>query len=108
MSAACDKKVGEAQYDLIPESDFIDLMIEFELIKTRGQIRKDTLGSAALTAEVLKKYGISQQQFEASHRFYQHDPELYKRLSDTAVDRLKNETDALKAVKPAPQETPDS
>jgi hypothetical protein len=84
--------------DLIPKDTFIDLLVEFELLRSVQRIEGDSLQTARYTEAVMSEYGITFDQFERSNLHYMEDPESYRNLYREAVERLNMEIGRLRAA----------
>ena len=103
LSACGPTNIEDGKFELIPEDPYVNLIIEFQLLRSGGNLTRDTLGHAQKRHDIVARYGYTLPQFEASHRHYQRTPAKFKALMDMAVDRLKSEADRLQ-----PREQPDS
>ena len=86
--------------DLIEKEDFINLLVEFELLRTFQRTEGDSLRTAEITNAVLDRYGITFDQFERSKEFYLIDSEEYRQLYREAIEQLNMEIGRLGAPDP--------
>ncbi|MCA1802970.1 MAG: DUF4296 domain-containing protein [Rhodothermaceae bacterium] len=86
--------------DLIGEEDFINLLVEFELLRTLQRTEADSLRTAEITRAVLDRYGITFEQFERSNEYYLSDTEVYRNLYREAIEQLNMEIGRLRAPDP--------
>jgi hypothetical protein len=76
--------------DLIDEEQYINLMIELQLVRSFTEnSRVDSLTADSLTKEVLLQYDVTADQFMRSHRYYEESPEQQKERVEKALDQLK-------------------
>lgn len=76
--------------DLIPEDDYINLLVELQLINSFSQSSlADSISVDSLVEVSFEKYGTNQEQFAASHTYYQQFPEEQKVRIDSAIQRLR-------------------
>jgi hypothetical protein len=90
---ACDDGKPD---DLIEKDVYIDLLVEFELLRTIQRIDGDSLHTVQLTRTVLEEYGITYEQFERSYHYYMEDPEDHRQMYREAIDRLNQEVGRLR------------
>lgn len=86
--------------DLIGKEDFINLLVEFELLRTLQRTEGDSLRTAEITHAVLDRYGITFEQFERSNEYYLTDAEEYRHLYREAIEQLNMEIGRLRAADP--------
>ena len=84
--------------DLIPRETFIDLLVEFELLRTIQRVEGDSLLTAIYTETVMDGYGVSFDQFERSNLYYMSDQETYRNMYREAIERLNMEIGRLRAT----------
>lgn len=93
MFLGCSEDVeNQRPKNLIPEDTYIDLMIELQLLESyRTSIPKDSLkvNIDSLKNVIYDKYKVEEQQFLASHQYYQ-------RQVKPQADRISNAIDSLK------------
>lgn len=106
--AACTEDSDKPE-DLIPEDDYIDLIVELQLINTFSQSAfADSISVDSLIEITFDRYGINREQFAASHNYYRDFPEEQKKRIDSAIERLRmdkvqdNIRDTLESKKPIP------
>ena len=81
--------------NLIPEEKYVDILVEFQLIHSLNRSRVDSLQRDSLRKVVLDKYDVTQNQFDASHDYYQHQPEKQTKRIQQALDALHMEFNKL-------------
>jgi hypothetical protein len=86
--------------DLIEKEDFINLLVEFELLRTLQRTEGDSLRTAEITRAVLNRYGVTFEQFERSNEYYIIDTEEYRNLYREATEQLNMEIGRLRAAEP--------
>lgn len=92
LQAGCrEQHIPEKPTDLIPESQYIDLLIEMQHIQSYRNAEPDSVDADSLKALVFEKYSVTDSQFLATHKYYQHQPELHLAQIDSVLERLDNE-----------------
>lgn len=91
--SACNDREPD---DLIEENQYIDLLVEFELLNTIQRLEGDSLYTVELTETVLDGYGITMDQFERSYLYYMENPEKHRQMHREAIDRLNQEVGRLR------------
>jgi hypothetical protein len=86
--------------DLIEKEDFVNLLVEFELLRTFQRTEGDSLRTAEITNAVLNRYGITFDQFERSNKYYLTDSEEYRHLYREAIEQLNMEIGRLRSPDP--------
>lgn len=77
--------------DLIPESEYIDLLIEMQLAKIVFNTEDEFANADSLIEAIYNKYGISEEQYQTSHAWYQSDYTEQQERIEIAKDRLLQE-----------------
>lgn len=77
--------------DLIEEDIYIDLMVEMQHITTYRNALPDKIDADSLKSIVYQKYGITEEQFVASHEYYQYQVESHILRAEEAIKRLETE-----------------
>jgi hypothetical protein len=76
--------------DVITQDQYIDLLVELQLVRTFGEnAETDSLTLDSLATVVFDKYDVTRESFQRSHRYYQQFPEQQKQRIETAIERLK-------------------
>jgi hypothetical protein len=78
--------------DLIPESTYIKLIVEFEMTQSLFTTVEDSAFVSELIEKTLNHYGITAEQFARSHAWYDRDTEEQLRRYRRALDMLNEET----------------
>ncbi|MEX0720206.1 MAG: DUF4296 domain-containing protein [Balneolaceae bacterium] len=95
---SCDENPGnEKPPNLIPEDTYIDVLVEFQLIRTYGIAHPDSVNADSLSQVIFEKYEIDEDQFLSSHQFYQKQVENQLKRTDEAIQRLEKEEDRMAA-----------
>lgn len=79
---------SEEPEDLIPEDDYINLLVEFELINAFNSDTGDTDTVLRAIDQIFVAYGVTEEQFLRTHEFYQRDVENQVSRHRTAVERV--------------------
>lgn len=74
--------------DLIPEDDYINLLVEFELVNAFNSDTGDTDTVLRAIDQIFIEYGVTEDQFLQTHAFYQRDVENQVNRHRTAVERV--------------------
>lgn len=92
--------------NLIPEDKYIDLMVEIQHIITYRNANPDSSVDAdSLKFVVYENYGVTDEQYAASHQYYQrHVDQQVKRVGE-ALERLKAEEKNIQAHIDSAKET---
>lgn len=89
LAAGCSEDPNRPD-DLIPEDDYIDLVVELYLINTFSETQlADSISVDSLREVVFEKYEVDSEQFRSSHSYYQDFPEAQKARIDSAIERLR-------------------
>lgn len=76
----------------IPDSTYVDLLVELQLIRSFAEnTNTDSATVDSLASEVYEKYGITEKQFQLNHRYYERFPEAQKKRVGRAIEQLKME-----------------
>lgn len=76
--------------NLIPEDDYIDLIVELQMIRSFMQSpAADSISIDSLIDSVMNKYSTSREQFSTSHNYYQEFPEQQRQRIESAIERLR-------------------
>jgi hypothetical protein len=97
MMVSCSEQKPD---DLIGKEDFVNLLVEFELLRTLQRTDGDSLRTAEFARAVLDHYGITSEQFERSNEYYLTDTEVYRNLYREAIEQLNMEIGRLRAPDP--------
>lgn len=83
----------EKPTDLIPEDQYITLLIEKQLVHTYAKYNKavDSTKIDSLANAIYEQYNITEAQFQKSHRYYQQFPKEQKKRTNRAIEQLKQE-----------------
>lgn len=91
LTFACGDR--EAPEDLISENRYIEIFSQLVVI---NQITDEQLGDVSrdsLITQVFEKQGVSQDQFNRSHQYYQRQPDRQLQRVKRVEEKLKNERD---------------
>ena len=77
--------------DLIPEDQYIDLLIEMQHIQSYRNAEPDSVNADSLKAKVFESYSVTDSQFLATHKYYQLQPDHHLRQIDSVLKRLDEE-----------------
>lgn len=77
--------------NLIEEDVYIDLVVEMQHITTYRNALPDIISADSLKSIVFQKYEITEEQFIASHKYYQHQVESHISRIERAIERIESE-----------------
>ncbi len=77
--------------NLIPEDQYIDLMVEMQHIIIYRSAEPDSVDVDSLKAIVYDEYGVTDEQYQASHEYYQRHVKQQLERVDKAIKRLEDE-----------------
>jgi hypothetical protein len=90
-----------ADFNLIPEDQYIKVAAELQFTRAYLQVSKDTIAYMTLNDAILKKYGYSAAQFDSTHHFYEKDYEAQLKRYQKVREYVKYiENGPLKLVNP--------
>ena len=81
----------EKPSNLIPEDHYVDILIEFQHIKTWRNTYPDSVNADSLKKIILDRYRITESQFEETHQYYQQNVEEQLIRIEEAIRRLESE-----------------
>lgn len=77
--------------NLIPEDQYIDLMVEMQHIITYRDARPDSVSADSLKTILYDRYKVTEEQFLESHSYYQMHVDDQLQRVDKALKRLERE-----------------
>jgi hypothetical protein len=83
--------------DLIPEDQYIDLLIEMQHIQSYRNAEPDSVNADSLKEVVFNSYNVTDSQFLATHKYYQLQPDLHLRQIDSVLKKLDNQELRIRA-----------
>lgn len=93
--AGCNPDTAVPSYpkpdDLIPEDTYIDLLIEMQLAKTVFNSDDGLSDPDSVVQAIYDKYGVTEEGYEDSHRWYQSNYKEQQDRIEIAKDRLLKE-----------------
>jgi hypothetical protein len=76
--------------NLIPEDQYISLLVELQLVRTYEETGKiDSLATDSLRNQIFQKYDVTSSAFQSSHGYYQQFPKKQKQRIDKAIEELR-------------------
>ncbi|MAO63878.1 MAG: hypothetical protein CL666_02640 [Balneola sp.] len=94
--------------DLISENNYVDLLVDMQHIITWRNVKQDSVNADSLKQVIYDRYEITEQQFEASHTYYQQQVERQLVRIEEVLRRLEGESsyiethiDSVKKLKQA-------
>ncbi len=111
--SSCAEEQKEPPADLIPENQFVELLVDMNLIEAvRSMTMTKEKSSKVPTEEfynhIWKEKGITEEEFLRSFAFYRKDVEKMSELYSQASDILKRKEDDINALKKRDKNTPNS
>jgi hypothetical protein len=92
LLSACNGESELKPDDLIPEETYIHLLIELEMAHSFKVLPEDSVYVVRLLDGVFDHYGITLEQFEKSHQWYERDTHEQLRRYRRAIDKLNELT----------------
>ena len=83
--------------NLISEQNYIDLLVEMQHITTYRDARPNTVNADSLKSLVYDKFGITEEQFLASHQYYQKQVNRQIARVNEALRQMENEKQYIQA-----------
>lgn len=99
LSPACSTSSLEKPEDLINESTYIDLLVEFQLLKSLETIQGNT-NADSLQQVIFERYEIDEDRFLRTHYYYQSQNEAQIKRIDQALERVRGEQGRSNKPKP--------
>jgi|AntRauTorckE6833_2_1112554.scaffolds.fasta_scaffold00121_39 hypothetical protein len=81
--------------DLIAEDQYIDLLVDIQHIITYRNAYPDSVNADSLADLVYDKYGITEDEFLASHEYYQKSVNQQVERINEAIQRIRDEEQYL-------------
>jgi hypothetical protein len=77
---------------LIPDSTYINLLVELQLLKSYQQAqRPDSVTVDSLRKAIFKKYGTNERRFKKSHTYYRRHVKQQNERIKKAIKRLQQD-----------------
>lgn len=77
--------------DLLEEDRYIDVFSELLVVNQPDEEQLDGVSREYLKEKVFEEYGVTQEQFERSHRYYQKQPDEQLRRLDKIKEQLTDQ-----------------
>jgi hypothetical protein len=91
LLAGCHKYNKRPKH-LIPDSTYINLLIELQLLKSYQQEQQpDSVTIDSLRKAIFKKYGTNKNQFRKSHTYYRRNVKQQNKRIKKAIKRLQQD-----------------
>ncbi len=82
---------GDRPDDLIDEDTYIDILVEIHILQVINSQFEDEQKTLEAQQVVLDEYGITKEQFEASHDWYMQDVDAQRDRISEARSRMEDE-----------------
>lgn len=82
-----------APEDLLEEDRYIDVFSELVVVNQIDEEQLDGVSREYLKEQVFEEYGVTKEQFERSHLYYQKQPEEHIRQLDMVEEQLTEQRD---------------
>lgn len=83
--------------NLMSENNYVDLLVDLQHIITWRNARPDSISADSLKEVIYDRYGLTEEQFEASHTYYQQQVEKHLVRIDEVIRRLEGESSYIEA-----------
>ncbi|MEQ8523535.1 DUF4296 domain-containing protein [Gracilimonas sp.] len=83
--------------NLIDEQNYIDLLIEMQHISTYRDARIEDVNADSLKSLIYNKFNITEEQFLATHEYYQKQVDRQIKRVNEAIRQLENEEQYIQA-----------
>lgn len=84
--------------DLLPESIYLEVMIDLQLFNALVQSADSVVNQDSLRLELFEHYQVDEERFLESHAYYQSRPMEHKIRLDTVTNRLQRVLEELNEV----------
>ncbi len=103
---SCKEEVQAPPSDLIPESDFVGIMVDLNIIEATRSMhaskeQKLETHPSIFYRQLWDDYEVTEAQFERSFDFYRKDLEHMSTIYERAAEILKRKEDDINAAKKA-------
>jgi hypothetical protein len=103
---SCKEEILAPPSDLIPESDFVEIMVDLNLIEATRSMhaskeQKLETHPSIFYRQLWEDYDVTEEQFERSFEFYRKDLEHMSTIYERAAEILKRKEDDINAAKKA-------
>lgn len=85
---------GNKPDHLIPEDKYLDMYVEFQLLRGYKHLYTDTSEAGEIRQRILNKYGVTMEQFRKSDAYYESQPDQKERLR-AALARISTVKDSI-------------
>ena len=90
ITAGCDVPTSDTDPPLVPDSIMAELFIEFHLLEARADVSQEDMDEA-LNDSILMHYGVDEDAYKATIRYYTDNPTQYLDVYTDALDKLSDE-----------------
>jgi hypothetical protein len=87
----------EKPENLISEDIYIDLLIEFQHVKTWRNSQPDSVDADSLTQLIYNRYGIDEELFQQTHRYYQQQVSEQVERIEKAIKKMDSERQIIES-----------
>lgn len=91
LLAGCGDKKPKPPKDLIPEDQYINMLVDYEMVQSYEFMHGDSAHVQQLVDSVMHHYGATREQFMRSHAYYQKDVKAQKKRFNKAIEQLRKE-----------------
>ena len=94
FSLACEETI-ERPADVLESADMVNVIVDVEKIeshlRTLPPDKDGTVESKILYGRLLRKHGITQEQFKKSYQYWRDHPKQFQTMYETALAQIKSE-----------------
>ena len=94
--SGCDgKELVSKPENLIPEEKYVKVITELQLLDSWVYTSEEISNPDSIMLEIFTFYGVTNEQFEQSHAYYQSKPQEHSARIDSALKILEKEQEKL-------------
>lgn len=83
--------------NLMPEDHYVDMLVDMQHIVTWRNVDPDSINADSLKQLIYQRYSVTEEQFEATHNYYQQQVERQLVRIDEVIRRLEGERDYIQS-----------
>lgn len=97
LFAGC--RTSEKPENVMPESEYTELLMEVFITQNLIQLKELTEKRDSVMTDLFDRYGVTEDQFERSHEYYQIEANEQKERIDRIRDRLREEREKIDKIR---------
>jgi len=90
LLSACQASEDSLPENLIHSNTYTDLLVELQLLRSYSYT-DPSMNVDSVAGVIFDKYGVSKEQFQVSHRYFQSQTEEQIERVNTAIERIQKE-----------------